>query len=498
MWARKCGVPAQWPSRIKVATQSVAAAFLGFGVFKYVTQANVGYLALESPASEHVLCLSEWPLRHDLQSWVLEDAYIDWAMWRMDMPAFVESRLCEAPALSNASCAASYIPSSALYRNLGIPLAITWDYVLWCDMLEIYGHLFLWVSACLWLNVVIHDLALLSVRHHDYVLDLQSMRKEFRCIRYLVRGTGVPLFCSLLRGDKCQNNVCKKIERVVAICLLPLVVVWVCAYFCAFVAPLAMLAFLRYPVRLSRGLVFVNCTVLMLLGLSIVLYSILNLSSASWRQTYAMTWEVGGCVCGCLYPTNQGVGWALLVLGILVMYKAVILGFRCLKGLRRANWANLLSVLFPIPLVVYPVQWTKPDGSPIQHRVAGQPVQGELAFDPFALMDEQLESGRSTLKMFPVVSAVEPDVVAATSQSGSQKDLKEMRATLTGPSPSHVSSKRSTESGENTLSSDEAKEPAAEASGAAMNAAADASGGPEEAAAAEPNLALQSSFVISV
>ena len=31
-----------------------------------------------------------------------------------------------------------------------------------------------------------------------------------------------------------------------------------------------------------------------------------------------------------------------------------------------------------------------------------EPVQGEPAFDPFALMDEQPESGRSRVKLVPV------------------------------------------------------------------------------------------------
>merc|ERR1712027_146824 len=91
----------------------------------------------------------------------------------------------------------------------------------------------------------------------------------------------------------------------------------------------------------------------------------------------------------------------MVFIGVGTAYKSITLAFRCLKGLRRANWSGLMSVMFPIPLQVYEVHWTRPDGSPIQHREYGQPVQGELAFDPFALMDEQEDSASTTVRIKP-------------------------------------------------------------------------------------------------
>jgi len=61
----------------------------------------------------------------------------------------------------------------------------------------------------------------------------------------------------------------------------------------------------------------------------------------------------------------------------------------------------LLSVLFPVPITVYSVDWRLPSGMPIRFRTEGVPVQGEVAFDPFAMMDEQLDSAFTTLHLRP-------------------------------------------------------------------------------------------------
>lgn len=104
----------------------------------------------------------------------------------------------------------------------------------------------------------------------------------------------------------------------------------------------------------------------------------------------------------------------------MALRKAAFLAFRCLKGLRRrsscgfkvrtrrSQWANLLSVTFPVPLTLYSVDWLQADGKPIRFRTEVQlplaceltqqemPVQGEVAFDPFAMMDEQPDSKFTT------------------------------------------------------------------------------------------------------
>jgi hypothetical protein len=62
-----------------------------------------------------------------------------------------------------------------------------------------------------------------------------------------------------------------------------------------------------------------------------------------------------------------------------------------------------MTVTFAVPLNAYAVEWTQPDGQPIQHRKEGEPVQGELAFDPFALMDEQPDSAHTVVNLRPIL-----------------------------------------------------------------------------------------------
>merc|ERR1719253_1151716 len=91
----------------------------------------------------------------------------------------------------------------------------------------------------------------------------------------------------------------------------------------------------------------------------------------------------------------------LATIGFVTIIKSIFIAFRCLKGLRRSQWANLLSVLFPVPITMYEVDWRQPDGQQIRHRVEGVPVQSEVAFDPFAMMDEQPESRHTTIHLKP-------------------------------------------------------------------------------------------------
>merc|ERR1719291_347023 len=59
-----------------------------------------------------------------------------------------------------------------------------------------------------------------------------------------------------------------------------------------------------------------------------------------------------------------------------------------------------------MPIEVFPVSWDRPEekgGGPIQRRCPEEPVQGEPAFDPFALMDEQPESWRTTIQLKPTL-----------------------------------------------------------------------------------------------
>merc|ERR1719420_1627697 len=91
--------------------------------------------------------------------------------------------------------------------------------------------------------------------------------------------------------------------------------------------------------------------------------------------SFAVTWwepaaVLGSapCVCGCVYPVSDYALSRLTLVGVGVSITAFSLAFRCLKGLRRSNWANLMTVTFAIPVALYDVDWKTPDNEPIKFR----------------------------------------------------------------------------------------------------------------------------------
>merc|ERR1712232_827671 len=91
----------------------------------------------------------------------------------------------------------------------------------------------------------------------------------------------------------------------------------------------------------------------------------------------------------------------------------VRIAMKTLKGLRCSGWANLLTILYSVPLAAWPVDWRDPDGKPILHRESGEVVQGEPAFDLFALMDEQPTSSITWLGIIPLPHIAPAEAVIA-------------------------------------------------------------------------------------
>jgi len=224
---------------------------------------------------------------------------------------------------------------------------------------------------------------------------------------------------------------------------------WNLVLFNFVIVPLLLLAFLRYPIRMSRAWVFVASCACSLYGLGLTVQQLVFIGDPELRPRYAVTWQpliVEGetaslheCTCGCDYPVATSVCTNLCIIGVLTIIKSFFLGFRCLKGLRRSQWANLLSVLFPVPLTVYSVDWRQPTGQPIKYRTEGVPVQAEVAFDPFAMMDEQLDSHITTVHLRP-----EPVHRYQHTASGGWKVAPPLRAmeTPSAPMPACFASQR--------------------------------------------------------
>eukprot|EP00933_Yihiella_yeosuensis_P007287 TRINITY_DN112246_c0_g1_i1.p1 TRINITY_DN112246_c0_g1~~TRINITY_DN112246_c0_g1_i1.p1 ORF type:complete len:419 (+),score=68.79 TRINITY_DN112246_c0_g1_i1:91-1257(+) len=143
-----------------------------------------------------------------------------------------------------------------------------------------------------------------------------------------------------------------------------------------------------------------------------VLWSIVFVSHlSSDTHVYAVLWGVyekglpSSCICMCTFPISRPVIWRVAVLGIGVCFHSVNLTLRALKGLRRAQWANMFSVLYSVPIEAFPVVWERPKesgGGPIMWRKEGEAVQSEPAFDPFCLMDEQPESAWTRTIIAPI------------------------------------------------------------------------------------------------
>jgi len=399
MWARRCGVPKHWPSRIRVTIHSFINAAVGFAIFKYLTAADVGYLDLSSAVNDRVLCLSAWPLRYHAQTLFQDDAWIHWANAVFDTKDFVKENQCpleEVTSKEQGKCDSARIPVPALQRNLGY--AIGQNINMNSDVIAMYSGLFMYIGLLLFATTAIHDISLLTVRNNSYILDMQGVRRNFPTfVRLAYCVAGVHCFRRLANSGQ--------VGRIVSLVLIPFAFVWGLFVFCAVVWPLGAVIYWLYPVRLSRLAVFFNALLMCIYGIAMIIHSLVWLSSDAWRPNYAITWTPpeGECVCGCVFHAARGSILQVLFIGVSVTFKAFMIAFRCLKGLRRTNWASLLTVMFPVPLAVYPVRWTQPDGSPIMHRQEDEPVQGELAFDPFALMDEQPESAHTTVKLVPTV-----------------------------------------------------------------------------------------------
>mmetsp|Transcript_45580 Transcript_45580/g.105283 ORF Transcript_45580/g.105283 Transcript_45580/m.105283 type:complete len:459 (-) Transcript_45580:102-1478(-) len=392
MWARRCGAPPLWPSRTKVLLMSFMTAAAGVTIFSYMVSADPGYLDLEQPKHEEALCLTRWPLRHKTESWWSKEMWMVWYSYRSDMLEYVEEHTCTPEPLIPEHCATISVPLHQTSRNLGIPLGRAEDYRHSNDILEIYALLFLVLTMCMWMAVVAHDLALLTREYRHEVLDLSGIDRQFPWLRKLC------CFCSFW---ELRTRLLERKPGFLGQIIATLMLVWGVFVFLLLMCPLAMLLFVRHPVKLARVQVFILCVAFAVMSLTLAFSSLAHLSAVAERPAYAITWVAGPCTCGCVFPFKQEGIWRVLSISAIVCYKSLMLGLRCLKGLRRANWANLMTVTFAVPMTAYPAEWTRADGTPIQYREEGDPVQGEPAFDPFAMMDEQQDSALMTIDLRP-------------------------------------------------------------------------------------------------
>jgi len=380
---------------------------------------DAGYLDLSQPISDEVICLSNWPLRDSNLLWWQNEGMKYWVGYNADSERFMRRNQCtrERP-VNNWSCTRVDVPLSDMQRKLGPPIGWEQDsFLSRANVLDVYAYLFLGLTVCLWLAITCHDQALLNVVQKDYIMDLNGMRDTFPTFRSAFKLLfGWKYVVILLRVEGTWRT--RMGLRLLALFMIPCLLVWTPLAFLFVVMPFAAFLFLTHPIRMSRFWTFLVCVASMVYGVTLSVHQLYFIISPSSRPRMAVTWRgesvVNPCICGCSFPLSGTICMRLLVLGILATIKSISLGFRCLKGLRRSNWANLMAITFSVPVNAYSVEWTQPDGHPIRFRQEGVPVQGEPAFDPFAMMDEQPESANLQVTLQP-----EAAIVQTVSSAGS-------------------------------------------------------------------------------
>jgi len=388
-------------------------------IYTYMAASNISFLDVESPASEAVICLTDWPMRDIPISWTTPVDLIKW--WTnpgLDVKERMRQHKCSVPMLVDATCSSMAVPVSGVKRPLA--LAMNWDAPNHYDVLGVWARLFLTITFLIWVGMTTHDLALIG-RSKNYILDVAGVNEHCPVIRKVWRRlVGLKVLTGMAQTTLRSGLLQCWCGAAVAVALAPLLLVWNLLVLNFVICPLLLVTFIRYPIRMSRAWTFVVCIVASVYGLALSLEQLAYIASPQSRPQYAVTWEplfateaasgnaTGAalpevCTCGCDFPVAVNVHVNLLVIGIITTLKSFFIAFRCLKGLRRSQWANLLSVTFAVPLTVYPAVWRKSDGKPIDFRSEDMPEpQGEVAFDPFAMMDEQLDSASTTVQLRPV------------------------------------------------------------------------------------------------
>lgn len=379
----------------------------GLALYTYMAGLDTSSLDLKQPTDELVVCLDRWPQRYDKALWSSLQGTLQLQLPK-STEEYVELHRCPVPLHNATACRDVRLRTTDMAQPLALAMGTSTANV---DLLGLWAFLFLFLTFVIWVGITVHDLALIGQTQKDFVLDVTGVNDHCPSIRRVWKSLAGHRF--LKRLASADDLVARALGTALALCLAPLFIAWNLVLFLFVMCPLIALTFLRYPIRMSRAWVFIISVTCSVYGLALSFQQIAYVSNSELRPRYALTWEepIGdatdsadadrSCICGCDYAISFSVCWNLLVIGALTTLKSVFLALRCLKGLRRSQWASLLSVQFPIPLTVYSVNWKQPDDQPIRFRTEDMPVQGEVAFDPFAMMDEQPDSAYTTVHLKP-------------------------------------------------------------------------------------------------
>ncbi|CAJ1406756.1 unnamed protein product [Effrenium voratum] len=389
MWARRLGVPHLWPSRVKVFFLAILTSVFNFSVFQYLHNANVAYLNLAAPLSEEIVCKlprEECASNPDPASCTVD--LEDRRFWRglnlttpcPKLPDSLQGQTCRNPRL----------PLRAISGDLGSLHTVN----VGVHPFRLWSILFLILTSLLSLSILIHDLALLEENQRPYILSIPNMKYATPCLWDCL---------TCVRGRQRTRHIWSQNRCFLAV-LVMLWSVFQAGAFMIVMYPFSLLVCIYAPVKMSRIMVFLS-------SILCALWSVVFILTTSLldNQPYAVLWGISessvNCLCLCEFPLSRPVVLRVVVLGTGVCWHAINLTLRALKGLRRAQWANMFSVLYSVPVEAFPVIWERPEeagAGPIRWRQEGEAVQSEPAFDPFCLMDEQPESAWTRAIIAPV------------------------------------------------------------------------------------------------
>lgn len=358
-----------------------------YGFVAMLNNADVEYLDVYSPLTQHVTC------RMPGEDCTGKENVLPCLIQKHELFGVMRLETAlpfDCPTQSSETCSNASLPLTVVQRDLGRLHTVRG----WVNPLKAWAWLFAALFFCLWISIGVHDLTLLHEDRRSGILTLQSARQEmphwWACISCL----------QCLGPMRFLQEECWRLWLV----LLPVWTIYRAAAFPTMTYPVSLLFSLFAPLRMSRIMVaFAG-----ILGLIwSAVFTVVTLASAPGM--YAVFWNAQRlpkhCVCFCEFPLRAAVSNRLVMLGLVVCIGSFSIAFRALKGLRRANWGNLFSVLYTVPVEAFPVVWERPreaGGGPICFRSPGEAVQSEPAFDPFCLMDEQPESGSTGVVLRPV------------------------------------------------------------------------------------------------
>eukprot|EP00971_Amphidinium_carterae_P269600 5348301-Amphidinium_carterae.1 len=370
------------------------------------------FVGVSLPYIDGAKLSQKWLVRD--ASWFDEGVWTNWFTYQTQRDAgeYVSERQCIPLLPFNDTCATVSLPINQIQGRLGWPLGPGEHVSINNDVLYYYAYLFLFFGVGCTIGFLVHDWALIHATQKDYIWDWTGLNNGFPCLQYLWGLTACVGLCRCLK----DNSKRRKMWLTLGIVMSPFVVLWNIVVLVVFLLPIMLFLFLRHPIRLSRFWIFLLLVNSSIYGIIMTIHEIAFIASDRYRPRYAVTWTVtaldgGVCECGCSFFMSKESLVNLLVIAVGVVIKSILSAFRCLKGLRRSQWANLMAVTFPIPVSAWSVYWTTPDGNPITHRSEGEPVQSEKAFDPFALMDEQPESKYTVVTLQPEFAYFEDEVL---------------------------------------------------------------------------------------